>query len=188
MKRARCWATRTSKRLRENLRPVLLRRTRDSVKLRAAAADDRDRPHHADRRAAGAARRPHADRRRHRPQEVPHRDGPACGCGWPCLMCRMSADSTFLVNKEPPGLLQQARPPGGAVRRAVRRRRPQGRAVLRMDDDARSDRAAAGQTEAAVRAAGRLGAAEEAAGAGPRVPEQRAIASCSSRPTPARRA
>ena len=53
------------------------------------------------------------------------------------LMARMAADSTFLVDKEEPGLQQQT----GTTRRIARtagssRIRPQDRAVQRMDDDA----------------------------------------------------
>ena len=70
--------------LREQLQPILLRRTRDSRAAGAARANDRDRPHPADRRADGAARRAHADRGHDRRARSSSPRWTCCGCGRRC--------------------------------------------------------------------------------------------------------
>ncbi len=69
------------------------------------------------------------------------------------LMCRMVADSTTLVDKEDPGLLDQAGPPRGAFRADLRGGGTQGHPVLGVDDNAQPDRASAQETGAWVCAA-----------------------------------
>ena len=64
------------------------------------------------------------------------------------LMCRMAADSTFLVDKQPPGYSSKLEYLGELLGRAVRRSRTARRAVLRVDHDAGPDRAAAGRPAA----------------------------------------
>ena len=63
--------------LRETLKPILLRRTRDSVALELPPRTMEIVRIAPDRRAAGAASHAHADRRLDRAQEVHQRDGPA---------------------------------------------------------------------------------------------------------------
>lgn len=69
----------------------------------------------------------------------------------------------------PPRLLEQARAPRQAHRRPRCRGGSQGRALLRVDGNARPRGAAAGEARRPLRPARRLGAAEEAASAGARV-------------------
>ena len=88
------------------------------------------------------------------------------------LMARMAADSTFLVDKEEPGYSSKLERLGELLEQLADGRRPQDRAVQRMDHDARSDRAAAANDGPRLRAAGRQGAAEEAAGTGASLPER----------------
>jgi superfamily II DNA or RNA helicase len=88
--------------LRENLRPILLRRTRDSVKLelpprtteivRITPTDEQIAMHHAHMQVVAATVRK---------KFLTEMD--LLRLRMALLMCRMSADSTFLVNKEPPG-------------------------------------------------------------------------------------
>ena len=59
------------------------------------------------------------------------------------LMCRMSANSTFLVNKEKPAYSSKLERLAELFDDLSDEADAQGRAVLRMDDDARPDRAAA---------------------------------------------
>ena len=58
------------------------------------------------------------------------------------LMCRMSADGTFLVNKEEPSYSTKLEELDESDRAAVRGRRPQGHHLLGVDDHAQHDRAA----------------------------------------------
>ena len=102
------------------------------------------------------------------------------------LMCRMSANSTFLVDKQAPGYSSKLEELDELVRPAVRRRGPQGGALLRMDDDARPDRAASEEAPACLRAPRRFSAAKAAAGAGPRISKRSPLPACFSRRTPAR--
>ena len=69
-------------------------------------------------------------------------------------------------------LFQQARVPGGTAGRPVRRGQPQGPHVLRVDDDVGPDRAAPEGPQAGLRAAGRPGAAEGPAGPGEPLPRR----------------
>ena len=122
-----------------------------------------------------------------RPQTLHQRDGPAAAA-------KGAADVPHGGRRHLPGgqaaagLFQQAGVPGRAAGRAVRRAGLQGAAVLRVDHDARPDRAPAGQPRPGLRAAGRLRAAEGAtADCQPLLRRTRA-AGCSSPPTPARRA
>lgn len=88
--------------LRENLRPILLRRTRDSVKLelpprtieivRITPTDEQLALHSAHMQTVVATVRK---------KFLTEMD--LLRLRMALLMCRMSADSTFLVNKEPPG-------------------------------------------------------------------------------------
>jgi superfamily II DNA or RNA helicase len=88
--------------LRENLRPILLRRTRDSVKLelpprtteivRITPTDEQLAMHNAHMQVVAATVRK---------KFLTEMD--LLRLRMALLMCRMSADSTFLVNKEPPG-------------------------------------------------------------------------------------
>jgi SNF2 family DNA or RNA helicase len=88
--------------LRANLRPVLLRRTRDSVKLdlpprtmeivRITPTDEQLALHNAHMQVVAATVRK---------RFLTEMDLLRLRMG--LMMCRMSADSTFLVNKEPPG-------------------------------------------------------------------------------------
>ena len=106
----------------------------------ASAADQRDRPHSAHRRAERTARRPHAHRVDDHPQAVYLRNGPAAAAKGP-------VDVPHVGRQHVPGgqagagLFEQAGIPGRVVRRAVRRAGPQGPALLRMDHHARPDRA-----------------------------------------------
>ena len=160
--------------LRERLKPILLRRTREQVLSRSAAAHDRDRAHPADRRADGPARRPQEDRRRSIiTQALTSPKWTCCGCKRRCSMCRMAANSTFLVDKTAARLFQQAR---------------RARRSCWSDLAAEADRKIVLFSEwttmldliepllaaarAGLRPAGRLGAAEAAAGAGAPLPER----------------
>lgn len=88
--------------LRETLKPILLRRTRDSVSLelpprtmeilRITPTDEQLEIHRTHMQVVSAiVRKPH----------INEMDLLRLQCA--LLMCRMAADSTFLVNKEPPG-------------------------------------------------------------------------------------
>ena len=59
------------------------------------------------------------------------------------LMCRMTANSTFLVDKKPPGYSSKLEYLDELLDGLFAEAEPQGPAVLRVDDDARPDRAAA---------------------------------------------
>ena len=173
--------------LRENLRPILLRRTARVGAPAVAAAHQRDRPHPAHRRAGRVARRPHAHRVDDRPQAVHLRNGPAAAAKGPVDVPHVGQQHVP-GRQADAGLFEQAGIPRRVVRRAVRRAGPQGPALLRMDHHARPDRADVEPAQAGLRAAGRLGAAEEAAAIGQSLPRRPAAAGCSSPPTPARRA
>ena len=112
--------------LRETLRPILLRRTRDSVKLELPP------------RTTEIVRIPPTD------EQLALHDGhmqivatitrkkfitemDLLRLQKALLMCRMAADSTFLVDKEKPGYSTQARASRRTVRATVRRRGAQGR-------------------------------------------------------------
>ena len=160
--------------LRQRLKPVLLRRTRDSVRLelpertteivRIPPSDEQKAIHDAHMQNVAAI-----VRKRYLTEMDLLR------LRMSLLMCRMSADATFLVTKEKPNCSTQARPPGRIVRRLGRRRRTQSGPVFGMDDDARPDRAAAQRPQHGIRAPGRLRAAERSPGIGPRVSDQSAM-------------
>ncbi len=130
--------------LRERLQPILLRRTRDSVKIelpprtteivRIPPSDEQSVLHH------GA----HAGRRPDHLQEVPHRNGLAAAA-------KRAADVPHVRQQHIPGrkkaalLFHQAGAPRRSLGAIVRRTGAQSRAVLGMDHDARPDRAAARQ-------------------------------------------
>ena len=103
--------------LRERLQPILLRRTRDSVQAGAAAADDRNRPHPADRRAKAncTTRTCRSSRQIVRKKFITEMD--LLRLRMALLMCRMSANSTFLVHQGEPELFEQAGTAGRTVRR-----------------------------------------------------------------------
>ena len=88
--------------LRQRLRPILLRRTRDSVRLDLPERTTEIVRIAPTERAKGPARRAHADRRHDRRARNSSPKWTCCGCGWSLLMCRMSADGTFLVDKQKP--------------------------------------------------------------------------------------
>jgi hypothetical protein len=100
-RRARCWATRTWTSCARTAAADPAAAHARLGDAGAAAADHRDRPHPADRRAGGHAPRT-CGRVADRPQEVPHRDGPAAAAKGAAHVPHV-ADSTFLVDKQPPG-------------------------------------------------------------------------------------
>ena len=116
-----------------------------------------------------------------------HRDGPAAAAEGP-------ADVPHVGRQHVPGrqadarLFQQAGIPGRAARRTVRRAGPQGPAVLRVDHDARPDRAdadaSASWTTCGWTARCRRRSGSNWSTASRTIP----TAGCSSPPTPARRA
>ena len=171
--------------LRENLRPILRRRTRESVLqqlpprtseiVRIPPTDEQSELHDA----------PHAHRVDDHPQGVHLRDGLAAAAKGPVDVPHVGQQHVP-GGEESAGLFEQAGIPRRVVRRPVRRAGSQGPAVLRMDHHARLDRADAGQTQVGLRAAGRLGAAEEAAAIGQSLPRRPAAAGCLSPPMPAR--
>ncbi len=108
----------------------------------ASAANDRARPHSRHRGAERLARRPHADRADDHAEGVYLGDGPAAAA-------KGLADVPHDGQQHLPGrqeeaaLFQQAGVPGGVAGRPFRRGQSQGPHVLRVDDDAGPDRAAA---------------------------------------------
>ena len=100
-RKARCWATRTSTSSAKRFE-ASCSAARAIVVQQTAAADDRTGPHPAHRRAGRPARRPHADRAMiTRKAYISEMD--LLRLQKALLMCRMSANSTFLVDKEEPG-------------------------------------------------------------------------------------
>ncbi len=104
------------------------------------------------------------------------------------LMCRMSADSTFLVDKQTPGYSSKLEYLGELLDGLFAE--PDRKALLFSEWTTMLDliEPMLAQAQAGLRAAGRLGAAEEAAAAGQPLPATTRAAGCSSPPTPARRA
>ena len=104
------------------------------------------------------------------------------------LMCRMAANSTFLVDKEPPGYSSKLDDLDELFDQLVDE--TDRKIVLFSEWTTMLDLIEPLLTKRKLdlRAARRLGAAEEAAGIGHRFPERTRVAGCSSPPTPARRA
>ncbi len=158
--------------LRESLRPILLRRTRDSVQLELPRADDRDRPHPADRRADWpcTTRTCRSSPRSSRKKFLTEMD--LLRLRMALLMCRMAADSTFLVDKEKPGYSTKLERLDELFDDLFDE---EGRKVVLFSEwttmldliEPLLDEA-----QAALRAARRQRAAEAAAGAGARVPDR----------------
>ena len=99
---ARCWATRTSSELRENLKPDPAAADAGFGDAAVAAADHGDRPHPAHRRTGGPAPRPHETVVQITSKKF-LTEMDLLRLQKALLMCRMSANSTFLVDKQPPG-------------------------------------------------------------------------------------
>ncbi len=163
--------------LRERLRGILLRRTRDSVLqqlpprttelVRIPATEEQNALHSAHMKIVSMITRKAfiSEMDLLRLQKA-------------LLMCRMTANSTFLVDKKKPAYSSKLEYPGRFAGRLVRRGQPQGVDVLRVDDDARLDRAAPAGPQAGLCPARRPGAAEGAAGpreSFPRRPELPAL-------------
>ena len=133
-----------------------------------ARADHGNRADRADRRTARHSRRPDEDRGVDRPQVVHQRDGlapPAASLAH----VPHGRQQHVPVQQARAGVLQQARTARRNPGTELRRERPQGGAVLRMDDDAGAGRGDSHAAEAEVRAAGWIGAAEATAAAGERI-------------------
>ncbi len=82
------------------------------------------------------------------------------------LLARMNADSTYLVDKQPPGFSSKLERLEELLDGASRGGGTQDRALLRVDDDAHLDRAADQATQARLRQARWIGSAKEASTAG----------------------
>ena len=160
--------------LRENLRPILLRRTRDSVLqqlpprtneiVRIPPTDEQVAMHASHMRTVSMITRKAyiSEMDLLRLQKA-------------LLMCRMSADGTFLVDKQTPSYSSKLEYLGELLDGLFAEPGCKVVAVLRMDDDAQSDRAAVEETQDRLRAARRLRAAEETAGNRQSVPERPAM-------------
>ena len=175
--------------LRERCGPILLRRTRDSVKLELPPRTDRDRPHPADRRAARrcttATCRSSATIVA---QEVPQRDGPAAAA-------EGAADVPHGRRQHVPGRQAEARlfhasSSGWTSCSTSCSTRTDRKVVLFSEWTTMLDliEPLLTKRKLRLRAPRRQRAAEAAAGAGARVPDRSRRAGCSSPPTPARRA
>ena len=138
--------------LRENLRPVLLRRTRQSVRQQLPARTNeivRITPTEEQLDLHGS----HMQLVMQITQKKFLTEMDLLRLQKHLLMCRMSADSTFLVDKQAPGYSSKLEELDELVRPAVFRRRPQGAPLFRMDHDARLDRAAPEEAPASLSSA-----------------------------------
>ena len=122
--------------LRERLRPILLRRTRESVRSSCRRG----------RRRSCVSRRPSQQKELHdahmqtvaqivRKPYLTEMD--LLRLRMALLMCRMAANGTFLVDKLAPGWSTKLERLDELFEGISRRARSQGRPVLRVDDDAR---------------------------------------------------
>ena len=133
--------------LRENLQPVLLRRTRQSVRQQLPARTNeivRITPTEEQLDLHGS----HMQVVMQITQKKFLTEMDLLRLQKHLLMCRMSADSTFLVDKQAPGYSSKLEELDELVRPAVLGRRPQGAPLFRMDHDARLDRAASEEAPA----------------------------------------
>jgi SNF2 family DNA or RNA helicase len=149
--------------LRESLKPVLLRRTRDSVRLelpprtteivRIAPTEEQLTMHAGHMQIVAAITRK---------KFLTERD--LLRLQKELLMCRMLADSTYLADKQRPGYSSKLARLDELLEQLFAGAK--GCALLRVDHDAQRNRAAAPQTRSLVRALGRRRSTEAARGVG----------------------